>query len=145
MSLSYGTRASVRLCARPSGIRPPALSNINTRFSKATRPIGIKFYLKHHYGRGKVHYVFGQFESEPYVPWQETSLISLISLIQWKKKKQKKKKKKPSPTCQGPVFRLFAEMYSTPLYKSCQPCPSSLNSPRPGAVINCLFIICAMQ
>ena len=42
--------ASVRACARPS-VRPSTLSNMN--ISETSRPITIKFYLKHHWGGEK--------------------------------------------------------------------------------------------
>ena len=43
-------RPCVRLCVRPS-VRPLTLSNKN--ISATSWPIGMKFYLKHHWGRGK--------------------------------------------------------------------------------------------
>ena len=49
-------RASVRPCVRPS-VRPFTFINLN--ISKTTRPIAIKFYLKHHVGGGKVALGFG--------------------------------------------------------------------------------------
>ena len=44
--------ASVRLCVRAS-----TLSNMN--ISETSRPIRIKFYLKHHWGGGKTALCFG--------------------------------------------------------------------------------------
>ena len=44
--------ASVRVCVRPS-----TLSNMN--ISETSRPITIKFYLKHHWGGGKAALCFG--------------------------------------------------------------------------------------
>ena len=40
----------MRLCVRPS-VRPFTLSNMN--ISATSWPIGMKFYLKHHWGGGK--------------------------------------------------------------------------------------------
>ena len=42
--------ASVRASVRPC-VRPFTLSNMN--ISATSLPIGMKFYLKHHWGRGK--------------------------------------------------------------------------------------------
>ena len=50
VSLKYTGRAGVRPLVRPS-IRPLTLSNMN--ISATSRPIGMKFYLKHHWGGGK--------------------------------------------------------------------------------------------
>ena len=44
-------RPSVRLCVRAS-VRPLTLLNMN--ISATSWPIGMKFYLKHHWGGGKV-------------------------------------------------------------------------------------------
>ena len=43
-------RLSVRACVRAC-VRALTLSNMN--ISATSRPIGMKFYLKHHWGRGK--------------------------------------------------------------------------------------------
>ena len=54
VSLYVGTRAGVRACMRAS-VRPSVcvstLSNMN--ISETSGPIAIKFYVKHHLGRGK--------------------------------------------------------------------------------------------
>ena len=52
MSLQDGTRAGVR-----ASVRPSTLSNMN--ISETSRPITIKFYLKHHRGWGKAALGFG--------------------------------------------------------------------------------------
>ena len=54
---------------RPS-VRAPTLSNVN--ISNVTRPIVIKFCLKHHWGEGKV---FGRLNSEFWIPWQQIAPI----------------------------------------------------------------------
>ena len=50
MSLYYTGRASVCASVRAS-VRPFTLSNIN--ISATSRPIGMKFYLEHHWSVGK--------------------------------------------------------------------------------------------
>ena len=52
VSLQDGTRAGVRACVRAS-----TLSNMN--ISETGWPIAIKFYMKHHWGRGKAALGFG--------------------------------------------------------------------------------------
>ena len=50
MSLYYTGRAGVRASVRPC-VRPFTLSNMN--ISATSLPIGMKFYLKHHWDGGK--------------------------------------------------------------------------------------------
>ena len=49
-------RPSVRACVRPS-VRASTLSHMN--ISETSRPITIKFYLKHHWGGGNAALSFG--------------------------------------------------------------------------------------
>ena len=56
MSLYDGTRAGVRASVRAS-VRPFTLSDMN--LSETSRPIIIKFHLKHHWGRGLAALGFG--------------------------------------------------------------------------------------
>ena len=56
MSLYDGSRAGVRPSVRPL-VRLLTLCNMN--ISTTRRPITIKFYLKHHLGKGKATLGFG--------------------------------------------------------------------------------------
>ena len=56
VSLLDGTRAGVHASVRAC-VRASTLSNMN--ISETSRPITIKFYLKHHWGWGKAALCFG--------------------------------------------------------------------------------------
>ena len=61
--------ASVRAC-----VRPFTLSNMN--ISATSWPIGMKFYLKHHWSGGKASVGF-EIELELWFPWQQIAPIEL--------------------------------------------------------------------
>ena len=62
--------ASVLASVRAS-MRPFTLSNMN--ISETSRPIKIKFHLKHHCGEGLTALGFGQL----WFPWQQIAAIGL--------------------------------------------------------------------
>ena len=49
----------------------------NMNISETSRPIAIKFYLKHHWGRGKDSVGLIQIGSELWFPWQQIAPIEL--------------------------------------------------------------------
>ena len=63
----------------PASVRASTLSDMN--IIAASKPIAIKFYLKHHWGGGKAALGLGQIRSELRVPWQQIAPIGL----QWGK------------------------------------------------------------
>ena len=58
-----------------ASVRAFTLSILN--IPETTKPIAIKFYLKHHLGGGKVALGFGQVGLELWFPWQQIAPIEL--------------------------------------------------------------------
>ena len=98
----------------------------NTNISARSEPIIIKFYLKHQWGEGKVAFGFGLGRIGTLVSVASDSfhrpIMGNIYILF-------------SKTTRPRAFHIFCvAIYSSPLYKSCQPCPCGSYRPRPGGV-----------
>ena len=86
----------------------------------------IKFYLKHHLGRGNVVFGFGPGLIRTLVSMATDSSHRLtMGKVYIKKNLLQRNHKAQS------FHTLCVAMYSGPLYKSCQPCPCGLYRPHP--------------
>ena len=101
-------RPSICPCIRPC-VLPFTLSNTN--ISATSKPVAIKFYMKHNFGVGLPALGFEEDGGENWFPWQDISRID----SRWETKQNKTFS--PKPQTQS-FYIMFVAMYSALLYKS---------------------------